>query len=162
MSPTPEIRKDTVNNRFVILSPARSKRPSDFKSKSNPNPNQPSQSTTCPFCAGNEHQCAPEIFRSPEHGSWKVRCIENLYPALSRDVNNEGGDVSGGGVVTSGFGFHDVIIETPEHEVKLSGLDKEGVKDVLLAYKKRVAQLCAVDAIRYVQKGTRGDKGYGS
>ncbi|KAG5051075.1 hypothetical protein JHK87_003273 [Glycine soja] len=58
----PEVRKDIVWNRWVIFSPARAKRPSDFKSKSpaDPNPNQ-----QCPFCIGHEHECAPEIFRVP-------------------------------------------------------------------------------------------------
>ncbi|KAK9058674.1 hypothetical protein SSX86_023516 [Deinandra increscens subsp. villosa] len=159
----PEIRKDAVNNRLVILSPARSRRPSDFKSKtqaksdSNPSSNAQPQ---CPFCAGNEHQCAPEIFRTPEDSTsdWNVRVIENLYPALSRDpeVKSEGEEYvhansASGEVSLGGFGFHDVIIESPVHSVHLPDLSPSGVAVVLLAYKKRIEQLCAIDSISYVQ-----------
>ncbi|KAM0053104.1 putative galactose-1-phosphate uridyl transferase, class I, HIT-like superfamily [Helianthus debilis subsp. tardiflorus] len=166
MSPAnrnPEIRKDAVNNRTVILSPARSRRPSDFKSKSQAKPDSNPSSDgqpQCPFCAGNEHQCAPEIFRSPEDSTsdWKVRVIENLYPALSRDLkvksdDNEycQADVTAGDVSLGGFGFHDVIIESPVHSVHLPDLSASRIADVLLAYKKRIEQLCAVDSISYVQ-----------
>lgn len=151
---SPEIRKDAINNRFVILSPARSRRPSDFKSKSKPDPN-PTQSKNCPFCPGNEHDCAPEIFRSPENSSsdWKVRVIENLYPALSRDDEKVKPEccVVNGDVSIGGFGFHDVIIESPVHSVRLQDLEPGEVGCVLLAYKKRIQQLCGVDGISYVQ-----------
>ncbi|KAJ9558995.1 hypothetical protein OSB04_013609 [Centaurea solstitialis] len=160
----PEIRKDAINNRFVILSPARSRRPSDFKSKpqskSDSNPSSGAQ-PQCPFCAGNEHQCAPEIFRVLEDDSmsdWKVRVIENLYPALSRRIevkselqeyrqaNGTAGEVSLGG-----FGSHDVVIESPVHSVHLPDLSPAGVAVVLLAYKKRIEQICVDESIRYVQ-----------
>ncbi|KAI3826356.1 hypothetical protein L1987_00403 [Smallanthus sonchifolius] len=121
----PEIRKDAINNRLVILSPARSLRPSDFKSKSqaksdsNPSSNAQPQ---CPFCAGNEHQCAPEIFRMPEDSTsnWKVRVIENLYPALSRDS-------------------------------KVKSDNEEYCHANGTAGEKRIEQLCAIDSINYVQ-----------
>ncbi|CAL9093398.1 unnamed protein product [Musa textilis] len=65
-----EVRRDAIFDRWVLISPARARRPSDFKSHSpasssssasgNPNP-KPS----CAFCAGREGECAPEIFRVP-------------------------------------------------------------------------------------------------
>ncbi|KAI3738568.1 hypothetical protein L2E82_28605 [Cichorium intybus] len=159
----PEIRKDAINNRLVILSPARSRRPSDFKSKSqSKSDSSPSSNAQpqCPFCAGNEHQCAPEIFRFPENSTsdWKVRVIENLYPALSRQLevksNHEDyrqANGTAGEVSLGGFGFHDVIIESPIHSVHLPDLSPAEIAVVLLAYKKRIEQLSAVDSISYIQ-----------
>lgn len=152
----PEIRKDPINNRWVIFSPARSRRPSDFKSKSTANPNPNSQQPeTCPFCIGNEHQCAPEIFRVPPGtNDWKLRVIENLYPALRRDLQFRPEDekVQGdAGVVVTGFGFHDVVIEAPVHSIHLVDLSPDQVGDVLLAYKKRIHQLQTDPSIQYVQ-----------
>ncbi|GMP87179.1 hypothetical protein CsSME_00039665 [Camellia sinensis var. sinensis] len=147
-----EIRKDTVNNRWVIFSPARARRPSDFKSKSNPNPN-PNQSE-CPFCIGHEHECAPEIFRFPSDSTsnWKLRVIQNLYPALSRDIQPSSLPQNPTPTPTlSGFGFHDVVIESPLHSLHLSDLNPVHVGDVLLAYKKRIEQLRSHDSIKYVQ-----------
>lgn len=143
----PELRRDPINDRWVIFSPARAKRPSDFKSKSPQNPTSNSTSS-CPFCIGNEHQCAPEIFRVPNDPNWKLRVIENLYPALSRDAISS---QSSSDRVVKGFGFHDVVIETPVHSVHLSDLDPREVGEVLLAYKKRIHQLQESEFIKYVQ-----------
>lgn len=152
----PELRKDPVNNRWVIFSPARARRPSDFKSKQNPNPNSNPQSE-CPFCIGHEHECAPEIFRSPENytSDWKIRVIQNLYPALSRDIEPASvllkSDPNSVRVGLNGFGFHDVVIESPVHSVHLPDLLPVEVGDVLLAYKKRIEQLSSCNSIKYVQ-----------
>ncbi|KAK4345380.1 hypothetical protein RND71_035556 [Anisodus tanguticus] len=148
---SPEIRKDRIHNRWVLFSPARSRRPSDFKAKSNPQPNNQRE---CPFCAGHEHECAPEIFRVPEDSTndWKIRVIQNLYPAVSRelDFQNTPGTVVGD-VAVNGFGFHDVVIESPAHSVNLSDLFPAQVGEVLLASKKRIEQLRNCDSIKYVQ-----------
>ncbi|KAK6119268.1 hypothetical protein DH2020_046994 [Rehmannia glutinosa] len=148
-----EIRKDAVHNRWVIFSPARARRPSDFKAKPVPNPNSKTQ-TECPFCAGHEHECAPEIFRFPPESTsdWRIRVIQNLYPALSRELDPPPNIECGGGPVTvTGFGFHDVVIESPAHPIHLTDLPPAQVADVLLAYKKRIDQLRALDSIKYVQ-----------
>ncbi|KAH9728436.1 ADP-glucose phosphorylase [Citrus sinensis] len=157
-SRSPEIRKDPVNNRWVIFSPARAKRPTDFKAKSPQNPNS---SSSCPFCIGNEHECAPEIFRVPPDpkSDWKIRVIQNLYPALSRDIGcKKDGDPDAEmrctgdlGRVVTGFGFHDVVIESPVHSVQLQDLEPREVGEVLLACKKRIEQIKEYDLIKYVQ-----------
>ncbi|KAK2632542.1 hypothetical protein EUGRSUZ_L01413 [Eucalyptus grandis] len=152
----PQLRKDAITGRWVVFSPARAKRPSDFKSKAPATASD--HRGRCPFCSGNEHMCAPQIFRVPPDPSsdWKIRVIENLYPALDRnlkDADFDGGGGGGGGDadVLRGFGFHDVVIETPDHSVHLSDLSPREVGDVILAYKKRVEQLLTFDSIKYVQ-----------
>ncbi|KAL4350889.1 hypothetical protein AHAS_Ahas10G0187100 [Arachis hypogaea] len=150
----PELRKDAISNRWVIFSPARAKRPSEFKSNS-PAVSDQQLHQRCPFCIGNEHQCAPEIFRfPPDNPDWTLRLIQNLYPALSRDLpapapprlaNNLTGSV------LDGFGFHDVIIETPVHSVQLLDLSPHDVAQVFLAHIKRIHQLATNDSIKYVQ-----------
>lgn len=75
--------------------------------------------------------------------------IQNLYPALDREVEEE--DSSGGGSVMVGFGVHDVVIETPEHGVRMWDLSAEEVGGVLLAFRERVAQLEARPSLKYVQ-----------
>ncbi|KAJ3670062.1 hypothetical protein LUZ60_010386 [Juncus effusus] len=148
----PVIRKDAVFGRWIILSPARSRRPSDFKSKTpNSNPNNPA---SCPFCIGRESECAPEIFRVPSSTpDWRIRVIENLYPALRRDLDPA--EIPSGDAMllceVTGFGFHDVVIETPFHPVRLWEMEAEEVRDVLLVYVDRVRQLEALGSVKYVQ-----------
>ena len=152
----PEIRKDKINNKLIIFSPARSKRPSDFKSKSPVSNSSTNQLKECPFCIGHEHECAPEIFRVVDDpncpSNWKIRVIQNLYPALSKDIgtHNRGSEDSGCCIIP-GFGFHEVVIETPTHPVHLGDLSGAGVGEVLMAYQKRVLQLASVDSIKYIQ-----------
>ncbi|XP_030452869.2 ADP-glucose phosphorylase [Syzygium oleosum] len=152
----PQLRKDEITGRWVIFSPARAKRPSDFKSKAPvtaPDPGSDHR-RRCPFCSGNEHLCAPQIFRVPPDPSsdWTIRVIENLYPALDRNLRDADLDGGGGGAdVLRGFGFHDVVIETPDHSVQLSDLSPREVGDVILACKKRIQQLVTFDSIKYVQ-----------
>ncbi|KAJ6924477.1 hypothetical protein NC652_017682 [Populus alba x Populus x berolinensis] len=153
---SPELRHDPVTNRWVIFSPARAKRPTDFKSKNPQNPN-PNNNSSCPFCIGNEHECAPEIFRVPpdlNDPNWKLRVIENLYPALSRNLEcpcEEKQGMEFPGRVIGGFGFHDVVIENPVHSVQLSDMEPREIGEVFLAYKKRIQQILSVQSIKYVQ-----------
>ncbi|KAE9612521.1 hypothetical protein Lal_00033309 [Lupinus albus] len=151
----PEVRKDIISNRWIIFSPARSKRPSDFKSKSpihsNPNPN-PNPNQSCPFCIGHEHECAPEILRVPPDGpDWNIRVIQNLYPALSRDLRFGSNHPTRSGLVLDGFGFHDVVIETPVHWVQLSDLSPLEIGHVFLAHTMRIKQVASNEDIKYVQ-----------
>jgi UDPglucose--hexose-1-phosphate uridylyltransferase len=153
---SPELRHDPVTNRWVIFSPARAKRPTDFKSKNPQNPN-PNNNSLCPFCIGNEHECAPEIFRVPpdlNDPNWKLRVIENLYPALSRNLEcpcEEKQGMEFPGRVIGGFGFHDVVIENPVHSVQLSDMEPREIGEVFLAHKKRIQQIMSVQSIKYVQ-----------
>lgn len=145
-----------MTNRWVIFSPARAKRPSDFKSKSPSNPN-PNPNQKCPFCIGHEHECAPEIFRlPPDNPDWKIRVIQNLYPALARlnpdfdpvpfDRNSDANSL-----VLEGAGFHDVVIESPIHSIHLSDLSPQEIGNVLHAYRTRILQIASYDSIKYVQ-----------
>ncbi|XP_024024932.1 ADP-glucose phosphorylase [Morus notabilis] len=150
---SPQLRKDAVTNRWGIFSPARAKRPSDFKSKSptiNSNPNQ-----ECPFCIGHEHECAPEIFRvPPDNSDWKIRVIQNLYPALSRqnpDSNAVVQDSNANSMILEGLGFHDVVIESPLHSIQLCDLSPQDIGDVVLAYRTRILQIMCYNSIKYVQ-----------
>ncbi|KAF4397139.1 hypothetical protein CsatB_027609 [Cannabis sativa] len=153
-SPTrsPQLRKDVITNRWVIFSPARAKRPSDFKSKSPANPNPNPNNHQCPFCIGHEHQCAPEIFRLPPHDpDWKIRVIENLYPAITRGVPDHDDDDHSLAQALDGVGFHDVVIESPVHSVQLGDLSPLEIGQVILAYKIRIQQIASCESIKYVQ-----------
>ncbi|WOK99453.1 ADP-glucose phosphorylase [Canna indica] len=158
-SRTGEIRHDAVFDRWVLISPARSRRPSDFKSRSPASSSNTNPKPSCAFCAGHERECAPEIFRLPPASTtdWKIRVIENLYPALSRDAEPSPSPVDGllaaapGRCAVTGFGFHDVVIETPDHSVRLPDLSLAEVGEVLLAHKQRILQLARLGSIKYVQ-----------
>ncbi|MDQ1280448.1 MAG: UDPglucose--hexose-phosphate uridylyltransferase [Thermoproteota archaeon] len=120
-----EVRKDYLLNRYVIIASQRAKRPSDIAQA----PSEASSSKNCPFCPGNEHITPPAdlvyleknniviIEKDREdlrHREWLVRCFENLYPALSPHVTEVKTD-SGFCVGREVYGYHEIIVESPDH-----------------------------------------------
>src|SRR6476620_7624484 len=80
--PMPELRKDPIVGRWVIIATERANRP--VPPKADPYP----PSDKCPFCEGNEQHTPHEILayrsrhtRADEPG-WRVRVVPNKYPAL--------------------------------------------------------------------------------
>lgn len=78
---------------------------------------------------------------------WKIRVIQNLYPALRRDLEL----LPRGEGAVIGFGIHDVVIETPFHGVHLPDLSHAEVGEVVLAYRERVCQLAKDGSLEYAQ-----------
>ena len=138
----PELRKDPVVGRWVIISTDRGRRPSDFNG-SGPSP---ANSKVCPFCVGNEDKTPAEILAYREPGTapnapgWTTRVVPNKFPALQI----EGGlDRRGEGLYDkmNGIGAHEVIIETPDHSASLAGLPETQVVTVLEAWRQRMVDL---------------------
>ncbi|MBM4046217.1 MAG: galactose-1-phosphate uridylyltransferase [Planctomycetes bacterium] len=137
----PELRKDPILGRWVIIATERAKRPSDFK----PEP-APVSRGFCPFCEGNEDKTPPEIRAYRQPGSrgngpdWRIRVVPNKFPALQieGDLDNRGDGIYD---MMNGIGAHEVIIETPKHEVSLTPLSDGHVAEVLEAYRERLMDL---------------------
>lgn len=137
----PELRKDPIIGRWVIISTERGKRPSDFSTQPKQKDNK-----TCPFCYGNEHLTPPEVYALREEGSkpnqpgWKLRVIPNKYPALiiEGELNREG---EGMFDRMNGVGAHEVIIESPDHMKDLADLDSRQIEEVIRAFILRMKDL---------------------
>jgi UDPglucose--hexose-1-phosphate uridylyltransferase len=146
----PELRKDPVVGRWVIISTERGRRPSDF-------PVQPvlTRGGSCVFCPGNEDKTPPEILagRPPDSASdtpgWSLRVVPNKFPALRIEGELE---PSGEGLYDrmNGVGAHEVVIESPQHDATLSTLPADTVADVLLAYRERVLDLKKDPRFEYI------------
>ncbi|MEW6214130.1 MAG: galactose-1-phosphate uridylyltransferase [Nitrospirota bacterium] len=147
----PELRKDPIVGRWVIISVERGKRPIDFISPSS----QRKKGGFCPFCPGNEYTTPPEImaFRDPgtkpNSPGWRLRVMPNKFPALQiyGDLNKTGEGIFD---KMNGIGAHEVIVETPEHHLSLSTMPLKGVKDVLWAYYLRLSDLKNDKRFKYV------------
>jgi UDPglucose--hexose-1-phosphate uridylyltransferase len=138
----PELRRDPVIGRWVIIAVDRAKRPVDFRPAEATGLQTPA---TCVFCPGNELLTPPEVAAVRSNGKrdeagWRARVVPNKFPALMVE-----GDLAkrGDGMydLMNGVGAHEVIIETPRHEVSLSGLSDDEVRDVLWLYKARLLDL---------------------
>lgn len=135
----PELRLNLISKEWVIISTERGKRPEDFRSRGVKKV-LPSFDKTCPFCPGNESRTPEEIFRISDGDRWKLRLIPNKFPALSRDTERMRINDRHWHRV-SGFGVHDVLIETPLHNMSIALLPIEHVSEIIRAYRKRFLEL---------------------
>ena len=146
----PELRKDPVIGRWVIIATERGKRPSDFFVDS-----ESSDKKGCPFCEGSEDKTPNEIYAlrgTPSHPNgpgWEVRVVPNKFPALRIEGEL---DKAGVGMYDrmNGIGAHEVIIEMPAHAKKLESLAIESMGHVLEAYKIRMLDLMNDQRFRYI------------
>jgi UDPglucose--hexose-1-phosphate uridylyltransferase len=145
-----ELRKDPVIERWVIISTERAKRPSDLlveKSKS--------RGGFCPLCPGNEDKTPPEVFAFREGNTsqnmpgWKLRIVPNKFPALIAEGSLQ---KRGEGIYDkmNGFGAHEVIIETTDHNATASSLSIDDFTTILLSYKQRIMELKKDSRFRYL------------
>lgn len=146
----PELRKDPIIGRWVIIATERAKRPNDFKVVQD----KP-KGGFCPFCEGNEDKTPPEIMAYRKNGSppntpgWIVRVVPNKFPALMIEggLNREGIGIYD---KMNGVGAHEVIIEGTNHEKMLSDFADDEVESVLWAYRDRIIDLKKDTRFKYI------------
>ena len=132
----PELRRDPVAGRWVIIASERAKRPDDFAGDVPPAP----RNLPCAFCAGNESMTPQEIMAVRSGGTWRSRVVANKFPALMVE-GDQGKRGDGMYDLMNGVGAHEVIIESPRHEVSITSLSDGDVRDVLWLYKQRLLDL---------------------
>lgn len=137
-------------DRWVVVAPERSRRPSDFRME-----RQPRKQGRCPLCPGNEADTPPEVLaygkrdRVPDTSGWHVRVVPNKFPAV-RNLPRETGR-QGLYEWMSGLGRHEIVVETPAHVPDLDGQNPEQVAEVLRCWMERSRQLARDPRWRYVQ-----------
>lgn len=146
----PELRKDPIVGRWVIISKERGKRPSDFVIEK-----ELTKGGFCPLCPGNENTTPKEVLAYGRNHTesntpgWSVRVVPNKYPALMIEGNL---DKAGEGVydMMNGVGAHEVIVETPNHTQSLADLPPDGLVQILYAYRDRIVDLARDVRFKYV------------
>lgn len=137
----PDLRKDPIVGRWVIVAKSRARRPHDFDTTM-----ERRRTRFCPFCEGDEDKTPDEIIAYRKPGSkanregWRVRVVPNKFPALEieGDLNKRGEGIYD---MMRGVGAHEVIIECPEHLVSTSELTEEQLCEVLWVYRDRLVDL---------------------
>ena len=149
-----EFRKDPVIDRWVIISterkPIKYFAPDalDVNKKNTPDDN-------CQFCEGNENLTPPEIiaYRNPKtkpnEKGWWIRVIPNKYPILKIE---EQFIKKGEGLYDkiTGVGAHEIIIETPKHNVEVFELEDKNIEDILWTFRDRIVDLSKDPRFEYI------------
>lgn len=153
----PEIRHDATADRWIIVAPQRTKRPKERSS-----------SSSCPFCPGNEHMTPPAWLvysrmggalvkladkRDERVENWIIRCFPNMFPALKNELffEERPGEVFFFATTSySGFGHHEVIVESPNHKAHLHNNNIKSLELVVEAYFEVMTKLFCEKHVKYV------------
>jgi UDPglucose--hexose-1-phosphate uridylyltransferase len=149
----PDLRRDPITGRWVIIATDRAQRPQDFIREP-----VKLKGGFCPFCAGNESKTAHEIlaFRPEDNGGsqpdspgWNLRVVPNKFPALRVEGDL---DRQADGIYDrmNGVGAHEVVIETPEHNETFASMPAKRIEDTLYAFRMRVLDLKRDARLKYV------------
>jgi UDPglucose--hexose-1-phosphate uridylyltransferase len=128
---TGEMRFDPVHDRWTLYAPGRMARPGGRPARRRVR-SKPAADADCPFCPGNEAML-PTILRERANASatnWSTRIVPNRYPLTV---------AAAGGVA----GRHEVVIETPFHDLDFLDLDREHRADVAATWRDRYREHAA-------------------
>jgi len=138
----PELRKDPVIGRWVIIATERASRPDQFSTQTHEAPPE----KPCPFCEGQESQTPPEIYAlRPKYtpantAGWELRVVPSISPFLRIEGELER---RGKGMydMMNGIGAHEIIIETNQHIANMADLSEAQITKVITTYIGRMVDL---------------------
>ncbi|MEK7583646.1 MAG: DUF4931 domain-containing protein [Patescibacteria group bacterium] len=130
----PEIRKDYIQEKYVIIAPQRTKRPQQFKK---------------PSRAVREHLSLPSVFTRDalkhEKGiltvgpqkKWLIKVLKNKYPIVDPTFSKA-------------YGYHEVVVETPDPRPELEDLPVSHIAKLLEVYGERTKAITKDPRIQYI------------
>lgn len=143
-----EIRFNPITGDWVIIAVERARRPEAFVTV-RPDRTLPPRSPACPFCPGNEAQAPGETYRIAGADGWQVRVVPNKFPALA-PTGGLDHRVEGFRNRLAGVGFHEVIVETPRHDLTPALLPRDHVRLILQAGRDRYRAIYADPRVQQV------------
>lgn len=119
----PELRRDPIIGRWVIIATDRAKRPDQLGPSTGSAAAEKEElrpGEKCPFCEGNESMTPPEICAvrpsggAPNRPGWEVRVIPSISPLLRIEPSL---DRHGHGMydLMNARGAHEIVVQTPRH-----------------------------------------------
>ena len=130
----PEIRKDYIQDKYVIIAPRRRKRPDQFKK---------------PHRAVREHLSLPDVFSKEAlksekalltigtNGNWRIKVLKNKFPIVAPTF-------------PKAYGRHEVVVETPDPKPELENLSVPHIADILKVYGERTKAIMKDPKIGYI------------
>ncbi len=140
------LRQDVTTNDWVIFAPERARRPHEWKQAAEESEASLPSEGKCPFCQGNEQMTSPEIYAlrggtAPNTPGWRVRVIPNKFPALRIEEETRRQEEGPTFRHMGGCGAHEVIVESPDHDLFLAQQPVEQVEFLLRALQLRFNDL---------------------
>lgn len=129
-----ELRKDYIQDKYVIIAPRREQRPHDVK---NPPLSKKQKETVCVFCPQKIDSAPALLTIKNSKNKWDIKVVANKFPAVTLDN-------------PKAYGTQEVIIETPKHNFELEDLDVKHIKKILDVYAERTKAISKNPKIQYI------------
>jgi len=128
-----ELRKDPITQSWVVVGPREA---------------AGDAAVSCPLEAGTVEK-NPTLLVWPTEGPWQVRVLPHPVPLYH--VEGEPERVAEGMYDRMGaIGAHEIVVETPAHDKRLSQCSDEQIERVLWAWTVRIADLKKDERLKYV------------
>lgn len=145
-----ELRKDPITSQWVIIATERANRPMQYTRME-----EEKKGGFCAFCSGNESSTPPEVLSyrptntQKNSEGWWLRVIPNKYPAVT---NEDPLKRSGEGMYDrmTGYGNHEVLIESPNHSHTFADLPLEQVQEIIWAMRDRCVEIHKDALVKYI------------
>ncbi|NUM25925.1 MAG: galactose-1-phosphate uridylyltransferase [Candidatus Buchananbacteria bacterium] len=132
-----EIRKDYIQDKYVIIAPRRNNRPHDIEKPVR----QPVPKKDCVFCPKavdkNNTVLATTKKTAGAKEPWAVKVIANKFPSVTTDN-------------PKAYGRQEVIVETPNHQHETEELSDSRVVEILKTYADRTKKISEDKKIDYI------------
>jgi UDPglucose--hexose-1-phosphate uridylyltransferase len=142
-----ELRLNLVTREWVIIATERAKNPEEFVQHNHKT--IPAFAHSCPFCPGNELRTPGEVMRATAENGWRVRVTQNKFPALSPEGEKRRTNKGLRHLVT-GVGRHEIIIESPVHNMHTAFMGTDDLSLVIRTYRERFIELYRDPRVEYV------------
>ncbi len=139
---TGQIRLNKVTGEWVIYAPSRRRRPQDFQQNTKDNFTVDQSQNHCPFCSNhvNESEQVLLEIKNNQQDHWQTKVVANKFPALDFHENPKR-NLEGIYMMMSGYGHHEVVIESPDHQATIATLSVSEIEIIIETYRQRYLKL---------------------
>lgn len=172
-----ELRKDYVLDKFVLVPSSSSSSTSQPAADAEAGEKQPAATVggKCPYCPGNESMTPPALLAlvvkdgmlqrlSDSEDSvvddWSVRVFDSKSPVVSTSAAASYSDKPL--YSEPAYGYHQVVVATPEHKQSLPQMSVEQLGNVLVVIQDRVRWLYTQKGVTYVSIYVNSGPGAGA
>lgn len=133
-----EIRKDYIQEKYVIIAPGRGKRPHDVEA---PQKIKPVKMKDCVFCPPRIDKAGKVLLTTNEtkekNEPWAIKVLANKFPSVSTDN-------------PKAYGQQEVVVETPNHRKEIEDLTPKRIAEILKIYALRSQAIAQDKKIEYI------------
>lgn len=144
-----EFRQNFITKEWVIVATERARPLHEFQNRKEKPARAAAPSGDCPFCPGNESMTAEESYRSGNTAEWRIRVVRNKYAALRPDFP-AWREHNGKFLKSPGYGFAEVVIESPRHQETLDQLPRDHLEEFLRALLARFQDMSSQAGISLI------------